>query len=310
MRCTSPRTVGFLSDGKTICWSQKNRSKEYATFQLPCGKCLDCRLEYARQWAIRCVHEAQMHEKSCFVTLTYSDENLKSPKLIYSDFQKFMKRLRRLQNEPIGCFVTGEYGDQTKRPHYHALLFGYRPNDSEHKYTTERGDRVYSSPTLSRTWSLGICEFGDITFHSAGYCARYAAKKLGHGRDGEHEYEPISKKSSKHAIGKKWLEKFWPDVFSYGYLVLPNGQKTAIPRYYEKWFRENHPEKFRAYLEKIKSKSIQHASAEALKRKELFDLTNANRLAEGKLTFIPSEDEQRRKITALNHKKLQSYLKL
>ena len=144
MRCTSPKTVGFKSDGKTLCWSPKNYSKEFQTFQLPCGKCISCRLEYARQWAQRCVHEASMFENNSFITLTYSEENLISDKLIYKDFQDFMKRLRsKNPHLEIGVFVTGEYGDQRKRPHWHALLFNYRPHDLTLKYTSDRGDEKW-----------------------------------------------------------------------------------------------------------------------------------------------------------------------
>ena len=43
---------------------------------IPCGQCIGCRLEKARQWAIRCVHESKMWEHNSFVTLTYNDFNL------------------------------------------------------------------------------------------------------------------------------------------------------------------------------------------------------------------------------------------
>ena len=43
------------------------------SLQVPCGQCMACRLERARQWAVRCVHEAQMHKDNCFLTLTYRD---------------------------------------------------------------------------------------------------------------------------------------------------------------------------------------------------------------------------------------------
>lgn len=254
MLCTSPRTVGFKADGKTISWSPKQRSKEYAEFQLPCGKCLECRLEYARSWAIRCVHEAQMHENNCFITLTYSDENLGENKLDYRDFQLFMKKIRKLQNEPIGVFVTGEYGEKSKRKHWHAILFGWKPKDAAYKYSTDRGDRVWSSDVLTRAWGLGIAEFGTVTFESAGYCARYAAKKLVHGRDGEHAFDPVSKKSSKHAIGKKWIEKYWQDVFLRGEMIAPSGASVGIPRYYEKWLKENKPDEWRRYVTDVKIK--------------------------------------------------------
>jgi len=274
VRCTSPRTVGFQSDGKTLCWSSTKYSKEYATFQLPCGKCLACRLEYARQTAIRCVHEASMYEENSFITLTYSDENLKNPKLQYRDFQLFVKRLRSYiaesdydENKKIGIFVTGEYGDKTKRPHWHALIFNWRPSDLEQKYVSARGDKVFTSKILERLWPFGFSELGDVTLQSAGYCARYATKKLSHGRDGSHEFNPVSKRSSKHAIGKKWLEKFWPDVFNHGYVEL-NGIKMSIPRYYEKWFKKHHPERWKDYVTQTKTKIIR----EAVKKEEKITL--------------------------------------
>jgi len=250
MRCTSPRTVGFKADGKTISWSSKTYSKEYASFQLPCGKCIECRLDYARQWAVRCVHEAQMHSENSFVTLTYSDEALaelakkdgRDPtRLVYRDFQLFMKRLRFANpNRQIGIFVTGEYGEKTKRPHWHALIFGWEPRDQTFKRTNERGDQIFDSRNLSSLWGHGSVEVGNVTFESAGYCARYSAKKLVHGNDDAHDYQPISRKSSRNAIGKAWLDVYWRDVFNYGQVILPDGRPAgSIPRYYEKWLKQN-----------------------------------------------------------------------
>lgn len=308
MRCTSPRTVGFKPDGKTLSWSLKTNSREFCTFQLPCGKCIECRLDYARQWAIRCVHESKMYERNSFITLTYSDQNLKSPKLIYSDFQKFMKKLRKLQNEPIGVFVTGEYGEQTKRPHWHAIIFNWEPNDAKPKYKTSQGHQVYESETLTKIWGHGHAEFGSVTFESAGYCARYAAKKLTHGKDNEHDYEPISKKSSKHAIGKKFLEKFWPDIFTHGKLVLQDGTETSIPRYYEKWLKENQPIFWNHYVTETKQKKIElaHARAEKEHRAWVKNLFLRPAQAPHPLTL----NQVREIITKSKFKMLQANLKL
>lgn len=287
MRCLNPRTVGFKSDGKTISWSQKSYSKEYATFQLPCSKCLECRLEYARQWAVRCVHEASVFgDKNSFITLTYSDEHLKSWKLDYRHFQLFAKRLRKkiftdyikgfghenwqlLNKEErkehyekfgIGIFAVGEYGDLNKRPHWHAIIFNWKPNDLGRKYTSDSGHIVYASATLDNLWESGTTEVGSVSFESAGYVARYSAKKLVHGSDG-HEWEPISKKSSRHAIGKRFLEKNWKDIFNYGEVILPSGQKTSIPRYYEKWLFKEHPEAWMDYVTTIKQKRMNEGEA-------------------------------------------------
>lgn len=320
MRCTSPRTVGFKSDGKTISWSQKDYSKEFAIFQLPCGKCLSCRLDYARQWAIRCIHEAKCYgDRNSFITLTYSDENMLSDKLYYADFQLFIKKLRSrifddhleklfpektyqerreewsslskevqkqiTQEIAIGYFVTGEYGERRKRKHWHALIFNWRPDDSVYKYSNDRGDKVFSSKTLDDLWSLGISELGSVTFESAGYCARYSAKKLVHGRDQSHSYEPISKKSSRQAIGKRWLEKYHDDIFNYGNLVVNGRPVGSIPRYYEKWLAKHHPEKFVRYLSEVKSKKSIEAQERAKRDQATRPYTASKAMAEAIITY-------------------------
>ena len=43
----------------------------YEPVQVPCGKCVGCRLDHARMWSIRCVHESQMCVESMFLTLTF-----------------------------------------------------------------------------------------------------------------------------------------------------------------------------------------------------------------------------------------------
>jgi len=291
MRCTSPKTVGFCPDGKTLSWSPKSYSKEFATFQLPCGKCISCRLESARQTAIRCVHEASMYPKNCFITLTYDNENILNSRLNYRDFQLFVKRLREdIRNsalseseKKIGVFVAGEYGDKTKRPHWHAIIFNWEPSDKKPKYKNDRGDQVYSSELLTNLWGKGITELGSVTFESAGYCARYAAKKLTHGKDGEHDFNPISKRSSKHAIGKKWIEKYWKDVFSHGYIVLRNGKTCGIPRYYEKWFQKHMPDHWAYYVTEVKSKNISKAIEQEKRNQEFYQFTGEKQKTDAKI---------------------------
>lgn len=38
--------------------------------KLPCGKCIGCHMERARQWAVRGHHESSMHTNNSFITLT------------------------------------------------------------------------------------------------------------------------------------------------------------------------------------------------------------------------------------------------
>lgn len=348
MPCLSPRTVSFLADGKTLSWSQKNYSKEYAPFQLPCGKCIPCRLEYSRQWAIRCVHEAKMYEDNCFITLSYSDQNLLSPKLQYSDFQKFITNIRDTRRQlmldtelspnltqkeqrslfkrlpknikdrlnkkyHIGYFVCGEYGPQTKRPHWHAIIFNWKPSDLEFRRTTPLGDKIYTSESLDSLWGLNDplqrpSEIGEVTQQSAGYCARYAAKKLVHGDDQEHDYHPISKKSTNPAIGRTFLEHYYKDMFNYGSVVLEDGTTASIPRYYLKWLQRHKPDEWKHYVTTTKTKAEDYASRKQQKETENTTQTNLHRATLGKGAQI-----SRFKVltTIINNrfKNLQSHLK-
>jgi len=276
-----------------------------------------------------------MHKENCFITLTYDNAHLKSPKLQYSHFQLFAKRLRsyifesflrtygkanwalldpqqkKETYEPykISIFVTGEYGDLTKRPHWHALLFNYRPNDCIYKYSNHRGDQVFSSATLTTLWPLGISELGSLTFESAGYVARYAAKKLTHGNDKSHDFEPISKKSSHQAIGKKFLEKYYKEIFDNGYITIPGGPKLPIPRYYEKWFQKNHPDEYLCYLKRIKLQRSLTASKKAEKEQLKLNKINEHRISQGKGTFQTTEQYARTILTERRFKRLQKHLK-
>jgi len=334
MRCLSPRKVAIGHDGR-ITFSTKNYNKEFAPFAIPCSKCIECRLENARQWAIRSVHEAQMYENNIFLTLTYNDENLPK-KLEKRDFQLFMKSLRKkifkdflnsygqenwklldkqeqktLYNKiKIGVHYVGEYGEKTKRPHWHAIIFNYAPDDKTYKYSTDSGDRVYKSESIDTLWNKGHTEFGSVTFESAGYVSRYSAKKLVHGNDGQHDFNPVPGKSSHQAIGKKWLEKYYKDIFNYGQVILSNGQKCAIPRYYEKWLAKNHPSEFQDYVLKIKHERQRNAEQKQQSDLEKEHETQTRRFHEGKSsnTYV---NRQKARTTIINQKfnKLQKHLK-
>lgn len=217
-----------------------------------------------------------MHNDSIFLTLTYDDQHLESPKLIYAHWQDFLKSLRETRTRyctskeetyavRIPSMVTGEYGEKNKRPHWHALLFNYAPDDPVKKYTTERGEHVFTSKTLTDLWSKGNVEYGSVTIDSANYVARYAAKKLVHGNDQDHDYHPIHKTSSRYAIGRTWIEKYWKQTFDNGFIVLPDGQQDQIPRYYTDWLKKHKPEYFIRYVTDIRQKIIDQSVAKARK---------------------------------------------
>lgn len=144
--------------------------------KLPCGQCIGCRLDYALDWAVRCVHEMQMHESNCFVTCTY-DKMPPDESLQLEHWQLFMKLIRN-EFGPTRHFHAGEYGSENGRPHDHALLFGIDFADKKTFTKTQAGSWIYVSDKLSGLWKKasstgGYCSLGEVTFESAGYLARY-----------------------------------------------------------------------------------------------------------------------------------------
>jgi len=323
MKCIRPIKASQNSDGDLV-YNIKKAIPGLVPWEFPCRKCLPCRLNIAREKAIRATHEAKMHEDNIFLTLTYDDAHIGDNKLNYLDFQLFMKRLREKVTRNvtdkelkdklhIGYMVTGEYGEQTKRQHWHAILFNYHPNDAKLKYQSKTGDLVFTSETLQKLWGKGSIEFGTVTMDSASYVARYAAKKLIHGKDEEHDYHPIHKTSSKHAIGKKWIEKHWKHTFTHGYVVLPNGEKASIPRYYVDWLKKNKEHEYEKYITTVREHSIKKAETKA-RKEEIEYLTSVmdrmSRWNNGEYT--PPITKAKVKLTILNSKfkQLQQHLKL
>lgn len=204
---------------------------------VPCGQCIGCRLERSRQWAIRCVHEQQLHEQNCFLTLTFNDQHLNpSSSLVKSDFQLFMKRLRKYLGETkIRYFHCGEYGELLKRPHHHAILFGYDFPDKE-IHSCRDDVLLYTSKTLEQLWGMGFCTIGEANFETAAYVARYIMKKVT-GKNAATFYQdripPYNTMSRRPGIASAWFNKFKSDVYPDDFIVIRNQIVCKPPKYYD-----------------------------------------------------------------------------
>ena len=252
MACFSPLDAWQTDDGDIVF---KERGRIKRPLQLPCGQCVGCRLERSRRWAMRCVHESQMHDASSFVTLSYVDDNVPTS-LRYSDFQKFMKRLRK-QFPRSRFFMCGEYGETNHRPHFHACLFGVYFTDRV-LYSNSGPLPLYRSATLEKLWRFGFSTVGDVTFESAGYCARYVMKKVTGEAAKEHYLRcdvrtgelvnvvpEFCRMSLKPGIGLPWLEKYFGDVYGWEKdQVIMQGFPSKPPRYYDKKIEFIWPELF------------------------------------------------------------------
>lgn len=242
MACYGPSMVPIRRKGSRVSYLQ----------EVPCGHCLGCRAEQARQWSVRIMHEQQMHDFSWFVTLTYSDENIPDyGSLDPQDFRGFIRALRREHKVgSISYFGCGEYGELTQRPHYHAVLFGPEFLD-RYVIPSDSAFKVWRSASLERFWPHGLSELGTVTRSSASYVAGYVRKKVARKVNGDHytrvdpdtgelvELEKeFSRMSLRPAIGKRWLRRYWQDVYPRDFVVVDGGEYKP-PRYYDKLMDED-----------------------------------------------------------------------
>lgn len=278
-------------------------SEDY--LEVACGQCIGCRLDNSRMWAARIVHESSMPEHihgNRFVTLTYRPEiectkeqkaakkhipedwSLSAPirdsegrQVESSDFQKFMKRLRKSRTgDKIKYFQCGEYGRICKhgldlelvecpmcnhgRPHHHAILFNVAFPDI-YQYDEKKGIPRYSSKELEDLWGFGFVDVGEVTFQSAAYTARYILKKVT-GEKATDYYKSVDiygeitnitpeYASMSNGLGKGWLEQYKEDCFPSDEVPVPgHGIIKKVPRYYEELVKTENPE----MIEEIKER--------------------------------------------------------
>ena len=233
--------------------------------EIPCGKCLDCRLRYAKLWSDRCMLEAQQYEKNCFVTLTYDDDHLpkieaanpitgeiqRYPTLVKKDLQDFMKRLRKaIPDVKIRYFASGEYGEKFLRPHYHLMIFNWSPDFTDPLQVMPLSNKkeYYSSYLIEKEWTNGNNVVAPCTWETCNYVARYVVKKYPHEKNEIYEtgiQKEFVTMSRKPGIGLEWLNSHYVcyATFLHQYLKTENGSIKVSPnRYFDTKMEDIDPE--------------------------------------------------------------------
>ena len=213
-------------------------------------------MRYAKEWAIRCMHEAhpEINKDNCFITLTFNDENLpKDKSLDVRTFQLFMKRLRKKVKKPLRFYHSGEYGEIKRRPHYHALIFGYDfPDKQIFRKNNDPTLQLYTSKLLEELWPFGFSTIGQVSFQSASYTARYITKKITGEKAKNYynglkpEYATMSKGDGKttFGLGYAWYQKFgWTDCHANDYVSM-RSYKHSVPRYYDLLLKRQDPDAY------------------------------------------------------------------
>lgn len=184
---------------------------KYMDYQyIKCRKCEECKADYARDWSIRCAHEFQIQGCGAFITLTiddtkvnlFNDEKnlrhyckrcvkgnryIKYPinytlckGLIQDELKRMRDKLYKKYGISIRYFGCGEYGssENSERPHYHILIFGYDFPDKYQLEVSKKGVPIYFSEELQSYWKYGIAKLQEINHRACMYTAKYCMKKL------------------------------------------------------------------------------------------------------------------------------------
>lgn len=250
---------------------------------VPCGKCEACQVKKRQQWFFRLKNEMEESLSSFFVTLTYSDDNIKYrfagqedgsmlpvACVEKKDVQKWLKRLRydldkiskdypadirRDQFGQLRYFLVSEYGPTTKRPHYHAILFNF-PNVLKDKI----------GELLEATWGLGFITCSDVTDARINYLCSYCLSGNPHPQGTTPNFMLCSRKPG---IGYNFLDKFERVRYLFDHetdmfpvLVGDKVLKLKLPRYYrDKLFDQ-------PLKDKITLEALNEHTKEARKRED------------------------------------------
>lgn len=250
MSCYVPLPAYRLEDGGVVFHPRARHGGVLgAPLSLPCGQCLGCRLDRAKAWSLRIMHEASLSRDNCFVTLTYDDAHLPpASSLRHLDFQLFMKRLRkRFSGRSVRYYMCGEYGSINFRPHFHACLFNVSFSDQCYFRRSDSAvgsdSAIYTSPSLAALWPLGHSSVCPLTLQTAGYTARYVISKVTGDAAASHysgRTPEYNRMSLRPGIGYGWWRQFHQsDISPLDAVVDSSGRRSPVPAYYDKLFKRS-----------------------------------------------------------------------
>ena len=263
MPCRSPRKQYYQNGGTWTLNPDAGISRRIYR-NLPCGLCMDCRVRRTTEWSIRCYHEAQLHERNCFVNPTFEIDPVT---LSRKPFQLFFKSLRNAGHK-FSYFGCGEYGADRQRPHGHIILFGLDFGHDREPWKRIKGNLYYRSATLEKHWPHGHILLTEFDRKNAMYTAGYTTKKLnGPAADeinpetGLKHYERLTEggeirevmpeftmASVNPAIGKRWLEKNYQEIYPADSVVM-NGREYQVPRKYDEWLKVIDPDLYQTVMD-------------------------------------------------------------
>lgn len=248
------------------------RSKSGYLVRVPCGKCYGCLRRKQRELALRLSLDVKHAFAARFITLTYEDTHLirdyvdeetgevfPLPSVTKDELQRFFKRLRKLldydsRETRMLYYASAEYGDHSKRPHYHIILYFLGQNTLNYDL-----DKAIEKCWQKCDWNMvnrEKCIQGIDTDGAYMYVAKHQMKKC-QGTDLQAPYFQLRSKG----IGASFLqdEKQIDFAKKNGYIIYDRNKKAPLPRYFkEKLGIEMTDGELRAiHLENLDKENIQ-----------------------------------------------------
>lgn len=215
---------------------------------IPCGSCVGCRMDKAKEWKVRVCHEMQSYSPDDvhFVTLTYRDGCVPTthdgrPCLRKEDLQGFLNSLRHPQYgvyRQFRYFACGEYGTAdtgTHRPHFHLILFGKLDDLVPYQF------KHFHSESVAKAWPFGIHDVAPVYPDTVAYVAGYVEKKQKDPNYDNYPVKPFLMMSTKPAIGSGYVPRLKGQRKVYG--DFGKVHFAPVPRAYlkkceqEEWFK-------------------------------------------------------------------------
>lgn len=135
---------------------------------VPCGRCINCLKSRSSSWAIRLYYEyeymsSEQRQNSYFVTLTIKPEYYEKIKSNPSKFIRlFLDRCRKRGGQSVKHFIQNDFGENTLRLHFHAILF----------------DVPFDIAELETLWKYGYVNSSQLNMNRIFYTAAYTTKSV------------------------------------------------------------------------------------------------------------------------------------
>jgi len=199
---------------------------------VPCGGCNFCLSRRRSDWSVRLFKEHCVSNSSFFITLTYDEEHIVYGNEIFGtlnklDLMRFHENMKLTQKrlikngkakktqKRIKYYAVGEYGSETRRPHYHTIMFNCNM-------------QTIQKLADNKIWIKGMVHIGSVTNASINYVTKYVIDRDMLTKD----QKPFSLMSK--GLGEDYLQSNskWHTGETLKGFMRHNGTTVAMPRYY------------------------------------------------------------------------------